>query len=99
MSDTEVIICFENTSGAVMAEQDLQAAGFAVQVMPVPATVRAGCGFCLRFAPDAGRSAAAFLRERGVCGIEAYTRNRADGVVSYVKIDIAHEINGANDEQ
>ena len=43
----ESIICFESTAQAIMAEQALLEAAFNVRVMPKPAGIQAGCGFCL----------------------------------------------------
>ena len=63
-------------------------AGFAVQVMPTPASIRAGCGFCLRLAPDDLRKAAAFLEDQGVGGMEAYVRQESEGIIYYKKIDL-----------
>ena len=48
----EAIICFENVSRAIMAEQALAEKTFSVKVMPMPASIRSGCGFCLRFLPE-----------------------------------------------
>jgi len=88
---TEAIICFENVSKAIMAEQMLTEKKVPVKVMPMPSSIRAGCGFCLRFLPKDIREAAAFLWEQSFTGIEAYMREETDGAASYQKIDMAHD--------
>jgi hypothetical protein len=70
----EIIICFESAACAIMAEQALTQNGFAVRVMPVPAQLRAGCGFCLRFFKHDIEKAAAFLVEQGFAVKEMYER-------------------------
>lgn len=84
----EAVICFENVSRAIMAEQMLAERKFSVKVMPMPASIRAGCGFCLRFLPEDIAEAAAFLSEQGFTGIQAYMRKETNSIVSYEKIDL-----------
>jgi hypothetical protein len=79
----EVIVCFEGASTAIMAEQALVDAGITVRVMPAPARIQTGCGFCLRFAPEDAHSAAVFLTRRGFTGMTAYTRDETDGKPAY----------------
>jgi hypothetical protein len=81
---SEVIICFESVSRAIMAEQALAGQAFSVRVMPVPAGIRAGCGFCLRFSPEDFGRAAAFLGERGFAVTEAW--EKAENAGAYRKI-------------
>jgi hypothetical protein len=88
-SSKELIVGFEGVAQAIMAEQALLEQGFYVRVMPMPAGIRAGCGFCLRFVPEDLDRAAAFLSERGLAIKEAWEKsgneykkliiNRADG--------------------
>jgi len=87
----ETIICFESAAHAIMAEQDLSAKGFTVQVMPAPSGVRKGCGFCLRFPPERFADAAAFLVEGNFTGIEAYLRKETGGHPLYEKIDMPNK--------
>ena len=91
---TEAIICFESTTQAIMAEQALVENAFSVRVMPLPSSVRKGCGFCLRFAPEDLERAAAFLAERGFAATETYAREEMGGTASYTKISLA---NGGRD--
>jgi len=90
----EAIICFENVSRAIMAEQALVADNFDVRVMPAPAAIQGGCGFCLRFFPEDLARAAAFLSRQGFDIAEAYSRRLAGGKndcpVSYDRIPLAN---------
>ena len=79
----ESIICFESTAQAIMAEQALLEAAFAVRVMPKPASIKAGCGFCLRFAPDDTGSVIGFLSKLGITVEESYRMEEAGGTISY----------------
>ncbi|GHU42164.1 hypothetical protein FACS1894190_11150 [Spirochaetia bacterium] len=72
-----------------MAEQALVAQAFDVRVMPMPSTIKAGCGFCLRFFPQDIERAAVFLTERGLEIKEAWKRDPDTG--AYIKIEINHE--------
>ena len=86
----EIIVCFESVSEAIMAEQFLAEEKISVRIMPTPAGIRGGCGFCLRFLPEDIERAAAFLLERGVSITEAFQREGADIPASYKKISIAN---------
>jgi hypothetical protein len=68
-----------------MAEQALLEKAFNVRVMPKPAAIQAGCGFCLRFSPDDIEKAVAFLAECGIRVSETYRMEESGGAVSYVK--------------
>ncbi|MDR3123450.1 MAG: DUF3343 domain-containing protein [Treponema sp.] len=79
----DIIVGFESVSQAIRAEQALTEQGIPVRVMPMPASIRAGCGFCLRFFPADRERAAAFLVEQGMNSTEAWEQ-AGDG--SYRKI-------------
>jgi len=82
----EIIICFESVSQAIMAESELTDAGFNVRVMPVPESIKGGCGFCLRFFPEDFKKAAVILKKLS-CNMErTYTRRENDGGVSYLPL-------------
>jgi hypothetical protein len=84
----EVIVCFESTSQAIMAEQALLERKFYVRVMPKPSAIKAGCGFCLRFLPEAIGCVVAFLSECGVNVTKTYRMTEEpDGTVSYSVMD------------
>ena len=91
---TEAIICFESTTQAIMAEQALVENAFSVRVMTMPSSVRKGCGFCLRFAPEDLERAAAFLAERDFAAMEAYAREETPTGTAYTTISLA---NGGRD--
>jgi hypothetical protein len=91
---TEAIICFENATQAIMAERALVENAFSVRVMPLPSSVRKGCGFCLRFAPDDLARAVAFLAERGFTAMETYAREETPTGTAYTIISLA---NGGRD--
>ena len=84
--EEEAIVCFENVTGAIMAEEILAEGKFCVGIMPTPSGIRGGCGFCLRFLPEDLERAAAFLFERGLAIKEAYMREEG----SYKKIPIGN---------
>jgi hypothetical protein len=92
--NTEVIICFENVSRAIMAEQALVKQAFNVRLMPVPSGIRAGCGFCLRFSPEDIGRAAAFLSECGFDAKEAWEKPGTAGPYRRIALDGA---NGGSD--
>ncbi|MDR1363162.1 MAG: DUF3343 domain-containing protein, partial [Spirochaetaceae bacterium] len=82
----ESIICFESTSQAIMAEQALIEKAFSVRVMPKPAAIEAGCGFCLRFSPDDLDRAVLFLASCGIDVKETYRMEESDGITAYSKL-------------
>ena len=84
----EAIICFENASKAIMAEQALTGNSFTVWVMPTPSGIRGGCGFCLRFPPEDLKRAVAFLSEKGLAETEAYLREETGGHITYKRISL-----------
>jgi hypothetical protein len=86
----ELIAGFESVSQVIVAEQALAQQGIPVRVMPLPAGIRAGCGFCLRFFPADLRRAAAFLLEHGISITEAWEQTE-DG--AYRKIVIGEDDN------
>ncbi|MDR3122572.1 MAG: DUF3343 domain-containing protein [Treponema sp.] len=79
----EFIVGFESVSQAIRAEQALREQGIPVRVMPMPASIRTGCGFCLRFFPADRERAAAFLAEQGMSSTETWEQTE-DG--SYRKV-------------
>jgi hypothetical protein len=79
----EVIVCFESTSQAIMAEQALLEQAFHVRVMPKPAKIEAGCGFCLRFLPEDIEKVVVFLLKCGINVKETYRMEESGGSVSY----------------
>jgi selenide,water dikinase len=73
-----------------MAEQLLLERKLSVRVMPVPSTIKTGCGFCIRVLPVDFEQAVACLKEGGLNDNEAYLREQeTTGVPSYRKITAA----------
>lgn len=70
-----------------MAEQALLEKAFAVRVMPKPSGIKSGCGFCLRFLPEAIENVAVFLSELGIKGTETYSMiKEPNGTLSYSRM-------------
>jgi len=69
-----------------MAEQALVENKFSVRVMPTPAAIRGGCGFCLRFFLDDFEQAFEFLTAQGFSGLDAYKREEVNGITSYERM-------------
>lgn len=82
------IVCFENTSEAIMAEQALLAQGFYVRVMPKPSVIQAGCGFCLRFLSEDLEKVVTFLSKYKVTVKETYRMEQSDGTVLYHSVPL-----------
>lgn len=62
----DAIISFKTAQQAILAERLLLDAGEAVRVMPLPGSIAAGCGICLRLPPARRLTAAGILRAGGV---------------------------------
>jgi len=86
----EAIICFENVSRVIMAEQALAEKKYSVRVRPTPSGIQEGCSFCLRLLPDDIEQAAAYLLEQGFTGTKAYMQEETEGRVSYKQIELAN---------
>jgi hypothetical protein len=94
-SSKELIVGFEGVAQAIMAEQALVEQGFFVRIMPMPAGIRAGCGFCLRFVPEDFDRAAAFLSGRGLAIKEAWEKSENE----YRKIMISSADGGTDGQE
>lgn len=71
----EAVMTFRDAHRVIRAEGVLLAEGVPVRVMPLPPAIRAGCGLCLRVAPE--RAAAALeLLERSDAAPESLYRRR-----------------------
>ena len=80
-----------------MAEKALLEGGLSVKVMPVPSSVREGCGFCLRLIPEELERAAIFLSEHGITLTEVYLP--AGEPASYKKTPIEDLPNGKKHDE
>lgn len=81
----ELIITFANTHQAIQGERTLLEAKLAVCVMPMPGSISAGCGLCLRLPFDCLAEAKATLQTQNV---EVQAFYRVDGG-AYVALDNA----------
>lgn len=85
MNTREYVLTFARTHDAMRAEQVLLAAGIAPGVMPLPSTIRAGCGLCLRI-PPAFRAAAQHALSSEDCEYqELYLRTVQNGKSTYAQ--------------
>lgn len=48
----ELVLTFAKTNYSIQGEQLLLDAGIPVKVMPLPSSIKAGCGLCLRIQPE-----------------------------------------------
>lgn len=83
MKNTEYVLTFARTHDAMRAEQALLAAGLMPGVLPLPSSIRAGCGLCLRVAPDAYAAALRALASAGCAHQEIYLRTVQNGKSAY----------------
>ncbi|MDR0525537.1 MAG: DUF3343 domain-containing protein [Spirochaetaceae bacterium] len=83
METEEIIVYFESVTQAILAEQILTERKLDVRVMPTPADISPGCGFCLRFPRETFEKAGTFLSELGL-PIKAIYQKEPSG--SYKKI-------------
>lgn len=74
----EYIITFENTHFAILSERHLLGAGLAVNVLPLPSQLSAGCGICLRLKPQIIGEALKALKALEIGKIGLYKRNADD---------------------
>jgi hypothetical protein len=63
MNETELIIAFHNTHGAIMGERTLLDSGFEARVMPMPVALGPACGIALRIRTVDAEKALAMLGE------------------------------------
>jgi hypothetical protein len=80
----EAVISFESVSHAIQAEQFLLEAGFQVKVMPVPSSLKPGCGFCLRLPYERIAEACGCLGRNGVSRSDVFLRDENGEFSAYV---------------
>lgn len=79
------IITFPNTHMAILAEKSLLQGGFSVGVMPVPSSIRAGCGIALRVTDH--HAAKANLLENNIVIAEIYRAVTGERGTVYSEVD------------
>lgn len=85
MNTKEYILTFARTHDAMLAEQVLMDSGIRPGVMPLPSSIRAGCGLCLRVAPASRFEALRSLESAGCTPQDIYCRTVQDGKSAYEK--------------
>lgn len=80
---TEIVLTFRTTQQAIAAEAALDTAQIAARVMPLPSSIRAGCGLCLRIAPADWQRAMAVLAQAAAIPQDVYTRTVHGGKSAY----------------
>ena len=79
----EILIAFDTTTDAIGAENALIESNIPVKVMNIPSSIKAGCGICLRVAPQDFPRAAAALEEKRLPAAGCYTRIVENGKSQY----------------
>lgn len=80
----EIIFVFSGTNDAIHAERLLVNNGFAVGVMNLPASIKAGCGICLRLKPQYAAAAQKCLEENSYPYHGIYRRELENGKSEYI---------------
>lgn len=81
----ELLYTFSNTHAVISAEQVLLSAGVPIKVMPVPNAITAGCGLCLRIAPEHSEQAEAEMIKQSIAIASVY--QMGDG---FYKLVVGH---------
>ena len=68
------LIAFEQTHAALQAEELLIEAGINVGIAPLPADIKAGCGFCVSLPAERRENAEAVLKKNGLAYSGIYER-------------------------
>ena len=62
----EMIYTFNSTHAAISAERLLSNEKIPIKVMPVPSSIKAGCGLCLRIPPDLCNETEQLLKKNSI---------------------------------
>jgi hypothetical protein len=87
----EAVFTFHNTHEAISGERLLLKGGVKVKVMPLPSSLGAGCGFCLRVAPDDLDDSRRLLKESAISPQGLYLRCVEDGKTVYTPLEERRE--------
>lgn len=79
----EILLAFDTTTRAIAAENALLEAQIAVNVMPIPSAIKAGCGICLRLAPQNFEDGKNLLTAKNLFADACYTRTAQNGTSTY----------------
>ncbi len=80
---TQLILTFSSTNYAIKAEQALLSGELTVMVMPLPASIAAGCGLCLRIPSPQLPQAKQLLAANQVPIAAVYTRQMVQNTSLY----------------
>jgi hypothetical protein len=83
----EVVLTFHNTHEAISGERLLLMGGVKVRVMPLPSSLGAGCGLCLRVAPDELDGSRRLLKEAAINPHGLYLKGVEDGKTVYTPLN------------
>jgi len=82
----EIVIAFSSTNYAIQAETVILEANVPVKVMPLPASIRAGCGICLRISPEDRETVERLMREHNIPIQQMYMRKTENGKSIYTEL-------------
>jgi len=82
----EAVLVFAGAGESILAERLLLGAGLAVKVMPVPGSIRSGCGLCLRLPTAESGKAREVLAGSGIFP-QLYGRNLENGKSTFSEME------------
>lgn len=85
----EIVLTFRTTHSAILGEKTLQEGGLDVKVMPLPMTLGAGCGICLRIAEEELPRARELLAAAEIAPQGWYEKRLLAGQTTYTAISTA----------
>jgi len=80
------VLTFANTHTAIFAEKALLQAGYSVGVMPLPSSIKAGCGIALRVADYIASNA--LLKENNIIVSTIYQTSANSLGTEYSKVTL-----------
>lgn len=86
MPNTEILFAFPSTSCAILGEKVLLAESLSVTVMPLPASIKAGCGICLRLPPEQQAQATEILNKQKDCSYSIYKKTSQNSTFMYTAL-------------
>jgi Protein of unknown function (DUF3343). len=83
----EIVFTFHNTHDAINGERLLLDGGVKVKVMPLPSSLGAGCGLCLRIAPENLDDARRLMQEAAIRPQSTYAKAFENGETVYSPVE------------
>lgn len=87
----EIVFTFRATHNAILGEKTLMEGGVDVKVMPLPMTLGAGCGICLRVAEEEFPRARELLAAAGIAPQGVYEKRLSAGRAAYIAVTAADD--------